>query len=177
MGSIYQAALWCDDCTEAIKHRVAMELWARKEYALCPAGTKVSDYKTFEDFADHLLYMGEYDYDSDAFPKRCDVTGASDCPNHCDGCGEFLENDLTADGADYVVAAVREALESGDTDCVAITEWMPHYFWLDYPNIGKCSICGEFGELDTCDWCEDEVACSDRIIEDAERFICNGHTD
>jgi hypothetical protein len=38
----------------------------------------------------------EHTYDSDKFPKGplADGGGESDCPQHCDTCGVFLENPL-----------------------------------------------------------------------------------
>jgi len=43
-----------------------------------------------------------YSWDSDVYPKGPDEAGESDTPQHCDSCGLFLENPLTAEGVEYV---------------------------------------------------------------------------
>ena len=97
---LYRAALYCTDCGESIKA--------------------------------HLHYakegMSEYDYDSDDYPKGpfLDGGGEADCPNHCDACGIFLENPLTGDGAEYVMAALRE--NTGNQSVLA--EWREFYSYL-----------------------------------------------
>ena len=79
---MYQAALVCEPCGK----QAMDELTAQ---GLAP-----------EDTGD------EYSYDSDNFPKGPypDGGGESDAPEHCDGCGLWLENPLTRDGEDYVIA-------------------------------------------------------------------------
>lgn len=44
--------------------------------------------------------------DMDQYPQGpfADGGGEADCPQHCDMCGVFLENPLTADGVRYVRA-------------------------------------------------------------------------
>ena len=165
MAGIYQADIWCDDCIADIKQSIYDELWENRGVAECPDGTKVSEFEDCGELSDHLDFMDEYHYNSDQYPKYCSADAESDCPEHCAGCGEFMGNSLTSDGADYVVRLVREALEEGRNDCVAITEWMPHYFWLDFPNFGVCEICGHYGELDSCDECVDSSDCIDRAEE------------
>lgn len=46
----------------------------------------------------------ESSYESDEYPKGPYPNGGgeADTPQHCDACGLFLENPLTADGDDYV---------------------------------------------------------------------------
>ena len=45
-------------------------------------------------------FTDENDYDSDDLPKGpySNGGGEADTPQHCDGCGAFLENPLTGDG-------------------------------------------------------------------------------
>ena len=85
--------------------------------------------------------------DTNEYPQRCSDSEESDCPEHCDGCGEFLENSLTSDGADYVIEAVRDDLEAGRFDSVACTVWRDFYHWFDFPTWGACACCGEEGML------------------------------
>lgn len=59
--------------------------------------------------------------DSDDYPQGpyADGGGEADCPQHCGGCGEFLENPLTDDGRAYVLESVR----AGE----APEEWRAYY--------------------------------------------------
>jgi len=126
---IYQADVWCEDCAEAIKSRLA------------------SEGNVPEDPSD------ETTFDSDEYPKGPydDGGGEADSPQHCgagseclnavefaDGhkVGCFLENPLTSDGVDYLVEQYREDHES---DVVAL--------WVDYyddvlPKV-ECPTCLE----------------------------------
>src|SRR5271155_2436152 len=87
---VYQAAVWCPDCTRTIK----------KE--LKKAGEEPEDPDD------------ESSYDSDDYPKGpySDGGGESDSPQHCDGCKVFLENPLTGDGEEYVREAVARDHEN-----------------------------------------------------------------
>lgn len=102
---MYQAALWCEDCGNAIRARLDAEGKAPQDP---------------ED---------EYSFDSDDYPKGpySDGGGEADTPQHCDGCGTFLENDLTSEGAEYVREACQSDRASGRLDSVALTEWAPFY--------------------------------------------------
>ena len=64
--------------------------------------------------------------DSDDFPQGPygEGGGEADTPNHCDGCGLFLENSLTTDGENYVVEAVNEGSK------IAKEIWGTHYSYL-----------------------------------------------
>jgi len=101
---IYAADIYCEQCGEAIRERITAEGYA-------PADPD-----------------DEASYDSDEFPKGPypDGGGEADCPQHCgsgpdcinaiefdDGCkvGAWLENELTADGVEYVRQAIREGGE------------------------------------------------------------------
>ena len=48
-------------------------------------------------------------------------------PQYCDGCGEFLENDLTPEGNDFVLQAVATWLASGIGDDVGVKSWIEFY--------------------------------------------------
>ncbi len=74
----YRAALYCEACGDAIKAK------AEK-----PA---------------HVVECDESSFDSDDWPKGPydNGGGEADSPQHCDGCGLFLENPLTDDGRAYV---------------------------------------------------------------------------
>jgi len=144
MAAIYQADVWCDDCARHICRKI-------------------------HDAKDALIGgMDESAYDSDEYPKYYDEdTEESDCPQHCAGCGDFLENPLTTDGADYVKDAVIEAIESGHDDSVALTEWFPYYDWIDWGTIGQCYNCGKWSvELgpDECSDCSNTPRPDDYTI-------------
>jgi hypothetical protein len=140
MCYIYNADIYCDDCADKIKDALVRDGSAA---ALIAEGADLTD---------------ERSYDSDEYPKGCTGSDESDCPQHCGDCGEFLENDLTTDGADYVINAVREDLEEGRHDSIACTVWADYYSWLDLPVWGICVDCGAEGILDRHDVCEG--ACS-----------------
>lgn len=100
----YQAALWCAACGEGIRADLT---------AAGKAPANAGD---------------EYTYDSDNYPKGpvADGGGEADSPQHCDGCGVFLENALTADGEAYVKEAIEDA-HGGAAESIAITVWAPFY--------------------------------------------------
>lgn len=100
---IYQAALYCEECGEAIRER------------LDKAG------EAPEDVDD------ETSYDSADYPKGPYEIGESDVPDHCEGCGAFLENDLTSEGMTYTREAIERDLLAGREDSVAVDVWMPFY--------------------------------------------------
>lgn len=162
MASIYAANIYCDGCTEEIKESICNDLWDGAIGDTCPDGTSVADFDTREALDEYLREMNERDYDSDSYPKHCSDDEESDCPQHCgshadcvdaevcaDGTkiGHFFGNSLTSDGADYVREAVRDDLESGCTDSVAIEIWFPYYYWVDWGDIGNCDGCGKLAIL------------------------------
>ncbi len=144
-GAIYAADMWCADCAEDIKQRIRNEGFAPED----------------ED--------DQYSYDSDEFPKDCDVSCESDGPQHCaagDDCinaiefddfkiGCWLENSLTTDGEDYVIEAVREGRED-DNDVTEL--WAEYYDYLDFRVMMVCNYCHddfESDDLDEDNYCED----------------------
>lgn len=79
---IYRAALYCEDCASIIQRPYHPE---------------------------------EYDVHVDCDDSECCPQGPyaggggeADCPQHCDGCGVFLENPLTQDGYRYITEAFTE---------------------------------------------------------------------
>jgi hypothetical protein len=80
---IYQAALLCEACGEAVRLTVEP-----------PPGYDGSNEST---------------WDSDDFPKGpyADGGGEADTPQHCDHCHAFLQNPLTPDGRAYLLECFR----------------------------------------------------------------------
>jgi len=114
---IYCADIYCSDCGEAIRQRLAAE-------GKAPA-----------DPAD------EWSYDSDDFPKVAGDDEESDTPEHC-ACREHCFNaieieggkvgllfgELTCDGIDYVEEAIEEAnLDGSSWSKEVVALWYRHY--------------------------------------------------
>lgn len=108
---IYQADLYCDDCARAIRAR--LDAAADAEEAGSPD-----------------------DGDSGSYPQGpyADGGGEADCPQHCGGCGVFLENPLTSEGHEYVCEAVAEAVAAvlqGRREPItpdsALGQWIAYY--------------------------------------------------
>lgn len=104
---IYQAALYCPDCTRTIRARLDAE-------GKRPAGD-VDD---------------ESGFDSDDYPKgpSLDGGGEADAPQHCDACKCHLENPLTRDGEAYVVESLKDYV-TGDAngDPAVLDLWASFY--------------------------------------------------
>jgi len=101
---MFQAALWCEACARATM--------AGK---LRPA---------------HVNPEDESSYDSGEWFKGpyTEGGGESDTPQHCDGCGLFLENPLTADGLAYVAERLAGFVadpHNGNADVLAV--WREFY--------------------------------------------------
>jgi hypothetical protein len=92
---LYNAALWCGPCI--IKVLVVERKAAPGAIDMLPA-------EALEQIVSASGFTCESDYDSDDVPKGpyADGGGEADTPQHCDGCGQFLENLLTGDGLIYV---------------------------------------------------------------------------
>lgn len=100
LAYVYKAALWCQDCGSELCSRLPT-----------PPGYKASDEGT---------------WDSDTYPKGpyANGGGEADTPQHCDGCGLFLENPLTPEGLE----ATRQYVAKEDPtlhSCVAV--WKKFY--------------------------------------------------
>jgi hypothetical protein len=101
---IYQAALLCEDCADIVQE-------VRKGKG------------GFDDYPEN----------SDIWPQGpySDGGGESDCPEHCDHCGLFLENPLTSDGEAYVkefVASHQLGKTANPLPCAR--EWRERYAYL-----------------------------------------------
>ncbi len=135
MGAIYQADIFCDDCAREIKRDLSANGFVSK---LNAEGADIHD---------------EHTYDSDDYPKYCDEQSEADCPQHCAGCGEFLENALTSDGYDYVRDTVKRDIADGHKDSIACTVWAPYYDIetenpnSDYLDGMACPDCGQWDEF------------------------------
>lgn len=187
MAGIYAADIYCDDCIDDIKDRIAHELWADRDCAECPDGTAVSEFDNYQDLYDHLCYMDERAYDSNEYPKYCDDDEESDCPEHCGSHDDCLNpttcpdgtvvshcfgNALTYEGEAYVVEAVREGGSVAEL-------WREVYHWVDFVN--ECDICGgdTGSESETiCESCEESqcVNCGE-VTELDDEGECNGSED
>lgn len=77
----YQGSLYCETCGQEV----------------------IEEIRSRRDAAERFGSL-----DSNVFPQAaCNGGGEADSPSHCDSCGRFLANPLTADGLQYV----REKLE------------------------------------------------------------------
>jgi hypothetical protein len=118
---VYQAALWCGPCV--IKRLV-------EEKKASPGALDMRPADALEQIVYSNGFTGESDYDSDDLPKGPYPNGGgeADTPQHCDGCGGFLENPLTDDGYDYVFAALTD--DDGDPEVEDL--WLDFYGDDDY---------------------------------------------
>lgn len=89
---VYQAALWCEECTSEICLEINL-----------PQGADIEN---------------ESSWDSDDYPKGPynDGGGEADCPQHCDSCHIFLENPLTGDGVAYVLDSLASYMSKDDCE-------------------------------------------------------------
>jgi hypothetical protein len=114
---IYGAALYCDACGESIRDE------------LRASGDAPSDPED------------EHTYDSDDYPKGPypDGGGEADSPQHCDGCGVFLENPLTDDRYRYLLEMLREGWDRDGSITGPCAPWVEHY---------QIEVCEEHGPYD-----------------------------
>jgi hypothetical protein len=59
-----------------------------------------------------------------------DGGGEADTPQHCDGCGQFLQNPLTGDGRTYVEGAIRHCITTRKLSAAtnnAVVDWAEFY--------------------------------------------------
>lgn len=68
-----------------------------------------------------------------------DGGGEADMPQHCDGCGVFLENPLTSDGYGSVIDALAKFRVHGRGDAEALEAWALFY------GIEACDLLGLSG--------------------------------
>lgn len=102
---VYQAALLCSDCGKAQRQHLDQA------------------------FADNGAAPGTDEDDSDRYPQGPypDGGGEADCPQHCDQCGVFLNNELTGDGYEYVADTFTEYMRSGRGDANVLRIWKEAY--------------------------------------------------
>lgn len=128
---VYQAALLCEDCGR-LQRRTLNQIASDEAFGDGYAGPRVS---VADDLAEALGFDpdDEGSYDSDEYPKGPypEGGGEADCPQHCDQCGEFLENALTGEGVEYVREAIDEARAAGRVDSPALTIWAEFYSVYD----------------------------------------------
>lgn len=94
---IYQAGLFCPNCTKEIKKTLT-----------CPGDPN-----------------DEWTFDSDDYPKGpfADGGGEADTPNHCAKCQCFLENPLTEEGYRHIERQI--GIMVGYNEVVKL--WCNHY--------------------------------------------------
>lgn len=99
---VYQAALWCETCALVVRENNE-------------SGGAI----TFDDMRKDSEHYPQGPYD--------DGGGEADCPQHCDGCGVFLENPLTDDGLEYVREAIQDWQELSQGNGAVIHVWQEFY--------------------------------------------------
>lgn len=117
---LYKAALWCGPCI--IKTLVA-------ERKAAPGALDMEPADALQQIVSLNGFTSESDYDSDDLPKGpyADGGGEADTPQHCDGCGLFLETSLTTDGYRYVREKLIEHARDGSGNPEVLKQWAKHY--------------------------------------------------
>jgi hypothetical protein len=72
---------------------------------------------------DHIADSG----DTNDYPQPILGSDEADSPQHCGHCHEFLENDLTTDGRDYVIEALRDHIMGGGGTKEVLQQWQEYY--------------------------------------------------
>jgi hypothetical protein len=90
---VYKAALYCPDCVKQIIQGLQPLTW--------PSVMKADS-----------EYVSQGPYPNGG--------GEADNPQHCDGCGAFLENPPTPDGNRYVIEQLVEHARDGSRDAVVL---------------------------------------------------------
>lgn len=177
MAYVYAADIYCDECGDVIKKRIAYDCIhgaGMVEFVNFDGHDEMTYAERLDDIVDQLDALDESDYDSDDYPKGCPDDYEADHPDHCgsgsdcinaidldDGTciGDMICNSLTSDGIEYVKEAVREGGEVAEF-------WREYYYWIDYRK--ECAICGyEGGEEDfDGDLCYDCVRCTEECKGD-----------
>jgi hypothetical protein len=120
---LYKAALWCGPCI--IKTLVA-------ERKAAPGALDMEPAEALQQIVSSNGFTSESDYDSDDLPKGPypDGGGEADTPQHCDSCGQFLENPLTGDGLICVGDTIRDSLRTKKLSSAtnnAVVDWAEFY--------------------------------------------------
>jgi hypothetical protein len=117
---VYQAALSCGPCM--IRRLV-------EEKKASPGALGMEPAEALQQIVSANGFTDENDYDSDDLPKGpySNGGGEADTPQHCDGCGAFLENPLTGDGVRYVNEKLTEHARDGSGNAEVLKAWAEHY--------------------------------------------------
>lgn len=117
---VYQAALRCGPCM--IKRLV-------EEKRTSPGALGMEPAEALQQIVSSNGFTNEGDYDSNDLPKGPHSTGGgeADTPQHCDGCGVFLENPLTTEGYRYVNEKLTEHARDGSGNPEALEQSAEHY--------------------------------------------------
>ena len=163
MAAIYNCDVYCDECADDIRYSIAKELFDNGGCACLPDGTVGSVFEDVDDLDDYLRGMDETLYDSCDYPKYYQDYSEADCQQHCEDCGDFLENALTSDGVDYVRELAIADCACGDADGAGLC-YLDYYDYIELPsNCGECSECGELTDVLEDDLCPD---CAEQAIWD-----------
>jgi hypothetical protein len=108
---VYQSALLCEECTLI----VCKDKTVPGKPVLLPVDLDTNT------------------YDSDTYPKGPYPNGGGevDRPQHCDHCGVFLENPLTADGYEYV----KQSMSIATLRVPYPKETLSHSVWAPFYNL------------------------------------------
>jgi hypothetical protein len=117
---VYQAALSCGPCM--IRRLV-------EEKKASPGALGMEPAEALQQIVSSNGFTSEGDYDSDDLPTGPNENGGgeADTPQHCDGCGAFLENRLTGDGVRYVNEKLTEHARDGSGNAEVLKAWAEHY--------------------------------------------------
>jgi hypothetical protein len=117
---VYQAALWCGPCV--IERLV-------EEKKASPGALGMEPAEAQQQIVSSSGFTDESDYDSEDLPKGPYPNGGeeADTPQHCDGCGVFLENPLTGVGVRYVNEKLTEHARDGSANTEVLKQWAEHY--------------------------------------------------
>jgi len=118
---IYKGGIYCWNCAEEIMKDLDKKAWEGKiPVARIPKNPSDT-----------------HNVDSENYPagpyNESDEEG--DSPQHCAECGIFFENQLTSEGEEYVIEAVREdreKREKGKKSNPVVREWEKYYDYLDF---------------------------------------------
>jgi hypothetical protein len=117
---VYRAALWCGPCM--IRRLVEKKKASPGALGMAPA-------QALQQIVSANGFTDENDYDSEDLPKGpySNGGGQADTPQHCDGCGVFLENPLTTNGNRYVNEKLTEHARDGSGNAEVLEQWAKHY--------------------------------------------------
>jgi hypothetical protein len=97
---VFKAALYCANCAAQIRKGRDVLMWPRV-------------------MQEDSEYVPQGPYPNGG--------GEADTPQHCDACGLFLENPLTADGTRYVIEKLVEHARDGSGSRKVFEQWAAFY--------------------------------------------------